>query len=74
MNIKNLKRAGEIAEQLPELKRAREILADPTAQIKVSTMLNSDNERVYLPRSVFYNVINVLNVEINKLESEIKNL
>ena len=71
MNIKNLERAKEIAEQLPALEEARSILSD-TGNARVFVGKNTVD--VELPKNVNYNIITVLNAEINRLKEEAKTL
>ncbi len=71
MNIKNLERAREIAEQLPALEEARTILSD-TAAARICVGKNTMD--VELPTSVNYNILGVLNAEINRLKEEAKDL
>ena len=73
MNIKNLERAREIAEQLPALEDARTILSSCKAVVMVSTDGKEMNS-VTLPRNVNYNIVTVLNAEINRLKEETKGL
>ena len=77
MNIKNLERAAQIAEQLPLLEEARKILSD-TIRSKVivegRTEKTCSAPTVVLPKTVNYNILTVLNSEINRMKDEIKNL
>ncbi|OZT04992.1 hypothetical protein [Prevotella sp. 885] len=80
-NIKNLSRIHEIAESLPKLEDARKLLSQdeslacvgiptepqPDGKIKQGTM-------VVLPKEVKLNILNVLNLEINKQKEELKGL
>lgn len=66
MMMKNLQRAAEIAAALPVLKQARQDLSDNPACMSVN-----GNP---LPPSFAYRVLNALNLEINELESEVKDL
>lgn len=72
MNIKNLERAAEIADELPRLENARHILSEQEgASIEVT---GNGGEYETIPTSVKMNVINVLNIEINHLKEELKTL
>lgn len=71
MNPKNLQRAKEIAEQLPALEEARKILSDaPNARVCVG----KNTMDVELPTSVNFNLLGVVNAEINRLKEETKEL
>ncbi|MDO5526758.1 MAG: hypothetical protein Q4F85_11825 [Prevotella sp.] len=77
MNIKNLERAKEISEQLPALEQARSLLSKSETAIQIIDVECKNGDwptRVTLPNSITYNVIAVLNVEINKLKEEIAKL
>lgn len=80
-NIKNLSRIREIAESLPKLEDARKLLSQdeslafvgipnktqPDGSVKPGTL-------VILPKEVKLNILNVLNLEINKQKEELKGL
>ena len=71
-NIKNLDRIAEIARDLPRLEEARKMLAENDTQVEVYQE-NTDG-MVILPSQIKYNVINAINVEINKQKEELKRL
>ena len=71
MNPKNLQRAKEIAEQLPALEEARSILSDTEA---ARICVGKNTMDVELPTSVNFNILGVINAEINKLKEETKEL
>ena len=71
MNRKNLQRAGEIAEELPQLTEARSLLSEENTTICVTS---SNGKTVPLPHSIRWNIIQTINVAINKLDSEIATL
>ena len=71
-NIKNLDRIAEIARDLPRLEEARKMLAENDTQVEVYQE-NTDG-MVILPSQIKYNVINAINVEINKQKEELKGL
>lgn len=78
-NYKNLERIHEIAESLPKLEKARKLLADEHCRVIVDIpcdkIPNAKNgEAVLLPSEVKMNILNVLNVEINKQKEELKEL
>lgn len=70
MNRKNLTRAGEIAEQLPVLTEARSLLSEEDATIQVV----ASKKTIQLPTTVRWNILQSINVEINKLDKEIETL
>ena len=70
MNIKNLERAAQIAEQLPLLERARNILSKSDSSVGVL----GTEERVVLPHTINYNVLSAVNAEINLLKKEVGEL
>lgn len=70
MNRKNLTRAGEIAEQLPVLTEARCLLSEEDATIQVV----ASKKTIQLPTTVRWNILQSINVEINKLDKEIETL
>ena len=71
MNISNLQRAAQLAQELPNIDQARKALADDKAAVKVVT---SKGEIINIPDSVRINVINILNCEYERLREEIKRL
>ena len=71
-NIKNLDRIAEIARDLPRLEEARKMPAENDTQVEVYQE-NTDG-MVILPSQIKYNVINAINVEINKQKEELKGL
>jgi hypothetical protein len=80
-NIKNLKRIGQIAKTLPQLEEARKLLADTTTEVRIEQpgMLLPCGEYekdkcITLPQELKYNIVNILNLEINKLKEELKEL
>ena len=75
-NIKNLTRLGQIADALPRLEKARSILSGPDGTISVTLfdMENLKTESVELPPEMRLHVVQAINVEINKLKEEIKQL
>lgn len=70
MKLKNLQRAGELAENYALLKQAREILSEENVIVSVS----GDVDRVVLPLAMKYNVLQIVNIEINKIEKEVNEL
>lgn len=71
-NIKNLDRIAEIARDLPRLEEARKMLAENDTQVEVYQ--EKTDSMVILPSQIKYNVINAINVEINKQKEELKRL
>lgn len=71
MEIKNLKRAAQIADELPRLEKARKMLSEMGDTTKVVV---EDIDTVELPHSMNFNIISVLNLEINSLKEEAKKL
>ena len=71
MEIKNLKRAAQIADELPRLEKARKMLSEMGDTTKVVV---EDIDTVELPHSMNCNIISVLNMEINSLKEEAKKL
>lgn len=71
-NIKNLDRIAEIARDLPRLEEARKMLAENDTQVEVYQ--EKTDGMVILPSKIKYNVINAINVEINKQKEELKRL
>lgn len=79
MEIKNLARAAEIARDLPKLEKAREMLSNIDGSTKVTVTEEKVGkldpfDEVELPHSVHMNIINILNLEINRLREEAKKL
>ena len=71
-NYKNLGRIAEIARDLPKLEEARKMLAENDTQIEVYQ--EKTDSMVILPRQIKYNIINAINLEINKQKEELKGL
>ena len=71
-NIKNLDRIAEIARDLPKLEEARKMLAENDTQIEVYQ--EKTDSMVILPSQIKYNIINAINLEINKQKEELKGL
>ena len=71
MEIKNLERAAQIADELPRLEKARKMLSEMGDTTKVVV---EDIDPVELPHSMNFNIISVLNMEINSLKEEAKKL
>ena len=71
MNISNLQRAAEIAEQLPALDKARKALADAATTMRLET---AAGDVVTLPQSVRHNVLNIINCEYERLREEARSL
>ena len=71
MEIKNLERAAQIADELPRLEKARKMLSEMGDTTKVMV---EDIDTVELPHSMNFNIISVLNMEINSLKEEAKKL
>lgn len=67
MDIKNLQRAAEIAEQLPVIDEARKALSQEDAQLRVIT---PEGKVLTIPKGVRYNVIRALNAEYEILRKE----
>lgn len=76
MEYKNLQRAAEIAHDLPRLNRARSMLskADSTVTVFGYEGDPSVADSVELPHIVIPNIINALNLEINRMREEVKKL
>lgn len=70
MKLKNLQRAGELAEDYATLKKVRELLSEENVIVSVS----GDIDRVVLPLAMKYNVLQIVNIEINKIEKEVGEL
>lgn len=79
-SIKNLSRIHEIAESLPKLEDARKLLADSDSSVLVAKpkkQTPSGEQQgvcIILPKEVKMNVLNVINIEINKQKEELKDL
>lgn len=71
MEIKNLDRAAQIADELPRLEKARKMLSEMGYTTRVEVV---NIETVKLPYSMNFNIISVLNMEINSLKEEAKKL
>lgn len=71
-NYKNLGRIAEIAKDLPKLEEARKMLAENDTQIEVYQ--EKTESLVILPSQIKYNIINAINLEINKQKEELKGL
>ena len=71
-NYKNLGRIAEIARDLPKLEEAKKMLAENDTQIEVYQ--EKTDRMVILPSQIKYNIINAINLEINKQKEELKGL
>lgn len=71
-SYKNLGRIAEIARDLPKLEEARKMLAENDTQIEVYQ--EKTDGMVILPSQLKYNIINAINLEINKQKEELKGL
>lgn len=71
MNIKNLERAAQISKELPKLEEARRVLSQQQSFIEVH---DGNNGVIELPLPIKYNLIGLINLEINKLKEEVKEL
>lgn len=71
-SYKNLGRIAEIARDLPKLEEARKMLAENDTQIEVYQ--EKTDSMVILPSQLKYNIINAINLEINKQKEEMKGL
>lgn len=71
-NYKNLGRIAEIARDLPKLEEARKMLAENDTQIEVYQ--EKTDSMVILPSQIKYNIINAINLEINKQKEQLKGL
>lgn len=71
-NYKNLGRIAEIARDLPKLEEARKMLAENDTQIEVYQ--EKTESMVILPSQIKYNIINAINLKINKQKEELKEL
>lgn len=74
MEIKNLDRAAQIADKLPRLEKARKMLSEMGDTTKVEVVDIETTVTVELPHSMNFNIISVLNMEINRLKEEAKKL
>ena len=73
MEIKNLERAAQIADELPKLEKAKKMLSKMGDTTKVKVVVE-DIDYVELPHSMNFDVISVLNMQINSLKEEAKKL
>lgn len=71
-SYKNLGRIAEIARDIPKLEEARKMLAENDTQIEVYQ--EKTDSMVILPSQIKYNIINAINLEINKQKEELKGL
>ena len=71
-SYKNLGRIAEIARDPPKLEEARKMLAENDTQIEVYQ--EKTDSMVILPSQLKYNIINAINLEINKQKEELKGL
>lgn len=71
-SYKNLGRIAEIARDLQKLEEARKMLAENDTQIEVYQ--EKTDSMVILPSQLKYNIINAINLEINKQKEELKGL
>ena len=71
-SYKNLGRIAEIARDLPKMEEARKMLAENDTQIEVYQ--EKTDSMVILPSQLKYNIINAINLEINKQKEELKGL
>lgn len=71
-SYKNLGRIAEIARDLPKMEEARKMLAENDTQIEVYQ--EKTDSIVILPSQLKYNIINAINLEINKQKEELKGL
>lgn len=71
MNISNLQRAAQLAQDIPDIDEARKALASDKSMIEVVT---SKGEIINIPNSVRMNIINVLNCEYERLREEVRKL
>ena len=79
--IKNLQRIGQIARDLPLLEEARGALSDAASEVHVCLARNMSADGtegrdcdITLPQDIKYNVVNILNIEINRLKEELADL
>lgn len=71
-SYKNLGRIADIARDLPKLEEARKMLAENDTYIEVYQ--DKTDSMVILPSRLKYNIINAINLEINKQKEELKGL
>lgn len=71
-SYKNLGRIAEIARDLPKMEEARKMLAENDTQIEVYQ--EKTDSMAILPSQLKYNIINAINLEINKQKEELKGL
>ena len=71
MNVKNLERAGEIAKQLPVLEEARKALSNQATLVRI---VPPQGKTIDLPHNTMYNILSVINAEINRLKEEVATL
>ena len=71
MQINNLQRAAQLAEEIPGIDRARKALASEKASVRV---VDANGLEYTLPRSVRHNILNILNCEYERLREEVRNL
>ena len=72
MNIKNIKRAAEIAGMLPALAGARKLLSQTDGDIRM--WVSDGKESHTLPRALNMNILQIINLEINALKKEVEGL
>ncbi len=70
-SIKNLSRIHEIAESLPKLEEARKLLSKDESEVTVGI---PPETVVILPKGVKWNMLNIINLEINKQKEELTGL
>lgn len=71
MNINNLKRAAQLAEEIPAIDTARKALSEENSAMRVIT---NKGEIIPIPDGLKFNIINVLNCEYERLREEVKRL
>lgn len=71
MNISNLQRAKELAEDIPCIDLARKALASEKATVRIT---DANGQEYILPRSVRHNILNILNCEYERLREEVRKL
>ena len=78
--IQNLERLKEIAEALPKLEKGRSLLSGDGCRILVYDCKRGDNPRdmadgvMDMPGCVRLGLLNVVNLEINRMKEELKDL
>ena len=76
--IQNLERLKEIAEALPKLEKGRSLLSGDGCRILVCDCKMGDNPRdmvaTELPDCVRLGMLNAVNLEINRMKEELKDL